>query len=242
MQREELVNPSFANPWILLVEACRKTGRGLDPYVTVSTDDEDEIIQLAVAEMRRMHPELWVRIGPVADSSNDTRETLLDSADYDALDAAFERAYQQLSKRYRKAGNEELANTVKEADPGSAPDQWDAVLRRAKAGSEMRELGELLLPTDTAAQLMALDVTLMPLGEVREELQRWTMQSRKALVRRVPADSVLEAILALWIAPETAVVLNWRGALDTLLAERSLARAARYLALRARNVGHRSAA
>ena len=236
MQREDLVNPSFADPWILLVEACRETGRGLDPYVVVSTNDENEIIQLAVARIRRLSPELWVRIDSIAHSSDDTRDTLLDTDDYDALDAAFEWAYQQLAEKHRKTGKDEFADMVKEADPGSAPDQWDAVLERVKAGSEMRELGELLLPTDTAARLMALDVTLMPLGEIREELRRWALASRKALVRPVPADPVLEAMLALWIAPESAVVLDWRGALDTLLAERSLARAARYLALRARNV------
>ena len=39
---------------------------------------------------------------------------------------------------------------------------------------------------------------------------------------------------ALWIEPEAAASLDWRSALDVLLAERSIARAARYLALRSR--------
>ena len=237
-RREALVNASFADPWLLLREACREAGRGLDPYVAVSTGDEEEVIQLAVAEISRMHPELWLRIGLVADRSDYSRGTLLDTDIYDALDAAFERAYQRLSERYRKAGKEEFADKVKEADPGSAPEQWDAVLEHVKAGSEIQELGELLLPTHTAAQLIALDPTFMPLGEIGGELRRWAMASRTALVGPVPTDAILEAILALWIAPETAVVLDWRGALDTLLSERALARAARYLALRARNVRH----
>ena len=61
-------------------------------------------------------------------------------------------------------------------------------------------------------------------------------ESRKALAGDLPSGETLRAILALWVAPETAVSLDWRGALDTLVAERSLARAARYLALRARSV------
>ena len=235
-RREGQVNAVFVDPWTLLADACRKTGRGLDPYVEVSKSDEDEVIRLGVAEIRRMHADLWLRIDLVVDGSEYRREALLDASHYDTLDAAFERAYQVLAERYRRAGKEELADKVTEADPGSAPDQWDAVLEHVRAASELRELGELLLPTHTATQLMALDPTLMPIGEISEELRRWAVASRTALAGPVPTDAAMETILALWIAPETAVVLNWRSALEILLSERALARAARYLALRARDV------
>ena len=241
-QREGLVSPSFADPWRLLIEACRGTRMGLDTYVELSPDDENEIIRLAVAEIRRTYHDLWVRIRPLAGPDGDALETLLHIDDYETLDAAFESAYQHLAKRYRKAGNKEVADMVEEADPGSVPDQWDPVLEGVKATSEIRELGELLLPTDTATRLIALDLTLMPLDEIGEELRRWAMASQEALAGPVPDNAIIKAILALWIAPETAVALDWRTALDTLLAERSLARAARYLALRARNFGAEGAA
>ena len=75
---------------------------------------------------------------------------------------------------------EDIADQIKEADPGSAPEQWDAVLEHVKAASEMRGLGELLLPTHTATQLMTLDPTLMPIKEMSEELRRWSTESRTA--------------------------------------------------------------
>jgi len=56
----------------------------------------------------------------------------------------------------------------------------------------------------------------------------------------VPPSNTLKAILALWAEPEIAASLDWRGAIDVLLAERSVARAARYLALRSRRAGRGS--
>jgi len=58
----------------------------------------------------------------------------------------------------------------------------------------------------------------------------------------VPSSDVLCTILALWLAPEVAVTMDWRGALDTLLSERSIARAARYISLRWRQAQRRGAA
>ena len=234
--REARVNTVLADPWTLLADACRKTGRGLDRYVEVSENDENEVIRLAVAEIRRMHPDLWLRTDLVLDGNDFSRETILDAGDYKYLDDSFEGAYRQLSERLRRAGKGDLSDKVMEADPGSAPVQWDAVLEHVNAASELRELGELLLPTHTARQLMALDPTLMPMGELGEELHRWAMASRTALAGPVPSEAIVRAILALWIAPEVAVNLAWRSALDTLLSERALARGARYLALRARAV------
>ena len=174
-------------------------------------------------------PELWTRVGPPHD---------LDDEDYDALDWACVRAYEQLSEEYRGRGREELADRLAEGDFGTTPDQWNIVLDRVKARSELRDLAALLLPTDTARQLMAPDLAFLPLVEISEELQRWAHESRSALAGPVPADGVLEAILALWVAPEIAVTLDWRGAMNTLLIERPVARAARYLALRARGIRH----
>ena len=234
-KKERLANPLFTDAWTLLADTCREAGQGLDTYVDISPQDENEVIQVAVAEIRRTHPDVWIRISPFAGPDSDALETLLHTEDYEALDAAFESAYQQLAKKYRNAGNKAIAKIIEEADPGSAPGQWDSVLLRVEAASQIGQLAELLLPTDTAKRLTALDVTLMPIEEIGAELQYWARESQPALAGPVPDDSIIKAILALWISPETAVSLDWRIALDTLLAERPLARAARYLALLARN-------
>ena len=235
-QREERIRAPFADPWKLLAEECIKSRLGLDELVELSERDEAEVLGLAVKDIRRSHPDLWVRIGPHAVQGGDAGNSLLDAEDYANLDGSCARAYEQLATRLRKAGRNEFADVVEAADPGAGHDQWDPVLGNALAGSELRELGELLLPTDTARGLMSLDLTMMPLGEITEELQFWASESRKALAGDLPSGETLRAILALWVAPETALSLDWRGALDTLIAERSLARAARYLALRARSV------
>ena len=225
--REMRVNTSFADPWTLLFEECHETGFGRDPMVSLPPEDEAVVTRLAVGEIRHARPELWAQVG-VPDA--------VDDGDYDALDWACIRAYGQLSERYRDAGRRDLADEAANGDVGNSPEQWNSVLGRVKARWELRELAELLLPTDSAPRLMAPDLTLAPLGEIKDELRRWAQESSHALQgRAVPDEAVLEAILALWVAPETAVTLDWRGAMNTLLAERSVARAARYLALRARS-------
>lgn len=237
-QQETLLNASFADPWMLLSDELHDTGLGRDEYVGLSSQrDESERIRLAVAEIRRTYPELWMHID--SPSSPNDHGTLLEASTYEILDQACERAYLQLAEGYRDAGRIEKANALEDADPGAAEDEWDRVLERVKARSELRELGELLLPTDKAQQLITLDLEFMPLADIVEELRRWT--SGSAFFGRLPDDAVLETLLALWIAPETAVVRNWRSALDHLLVERPLARAARYLALRARGAQLRGA-
>ncbi len=235
-EREERIRAPLADPWKLLAGECLKARLGLDEFVSLSETEEANVLELAVKEIRRSRPDLWTRISPHAVEGGAMGKPLLDGQDYADLDGLCARAYVQLADRFRRAGRHELAGIAEAADPGAGPDRWDPVLENALATSELRELGELLLPTDTAQQLMSLDLTLMPLGEIAEELQLWARESRKALAGDLPSSETLRAILALWVAPETAVSLDWRSALDTLVAERALSRAARYLALRARSV------
>ena len=237
-RQETLLNAAFADPWMLLSDELRDTGLGRDEYVDLSSQrDESERIRLAVAEIRRTYPELWMHVGPPSDPND--HGTLLEASAYETLDKACESAYLQLAERYRNMGRIERAAALDEADPGAATDEWDLALERVKARSELRELGELLLPTDKARQLMALDLEFMPLADIAEELRRWT--SGPAFFGRLPDDAAFETLLALWIAPETAVGRNWQSVLDLLLVERPLARAARYLALRARGAQLRGA-
>ena len=234
-RREERINTAFSDPWKLFSDECRKSRLGFDEFVELAERDEVQVVRLAEAEIRRTQPKLWVRVGPLSHQDNHTRRSLLDADDYASLDAAFEGAYQNLAGRYRRAGNIRLARKMTQADPGAGPDQWDPVLEKVREKLELRELAELLLPTDTARWLTTLNLTLMPLGDIAEELHRWAAASRNALAGDVPTLQSLIAILAIWIAPRTAVGLDWQGAIDRLVADRPLSRAVRYLALRARS-------
>ena len=235
VRRENYINAGFRDPWKLFADECRKSRLGLDDFVELGERDEVQVVRYAEAEIRRTQPQLWVRVGPVSHLDNETRRFLLDDDEYAVLDAAFEGAYQKLASRYRRAGNVRMARKIEQADPGAGPDQWDPVLDAVRSKWELRELAELLYPTDTAQWLTTLDLTLMPLNDIADELHRWATASRNALAAGVPAHQALMAVLAIWIAPSTAVSLDWRGALDTLVADRSLSRAVRYLALRARS-------
>jgi hypothetical protein len=160
----------------------------------------------------------------------------LEPEDYEALDLACGRAYTKLADVYRKRGRENIAALVGEGDPGAVADEWDSVLLRVKYTTELQPLAEMLIPSDIANGLMSLEPSMMTLDELAEELAACAQNARRALAGSVPQAKTLKAILALWIEPEAAASLDWRNALDVLLAERSIARAARYLALRSRRV------
>jgi hypothetical protein len=81
---------------------------------------------------------------------------------------------------------------------------------------------------------MALEVGVMTVDDVADELGAWAAVAAKAFAGTVPSRDVLRTVYALWVEPELALTADWRGALDTLLAERAVARATRYLALRSR--------
>jgi hypothetical protein len=218
---------SVASPWEILIKFCNETGLGLDSYVKLSQDDEREIVRLANSRSRAVLPDLWVRIGPAIELVDD---------EYDALDEACIEAYETLSKNYRSHGQFELAAKIEAGDPSADtnPERWNIVLGRVKAEVEFHPLAELLLPTDTARGLMALDASAMSLDELSEELIRWVKGAQRALAGSIPASGALNAIMALWTEPEIAVSSDWRGSLEILIAERPVARAARYLALKGR--------
>lgn len=97
----------------------------------------------------------------------------------------------------------------------------------------------MLFPSDIAHGLMTLEPSVLTLDELTEEFTAWARNARGALAGSVPPAHTLKAILALWIEPEGAASLDWRSALDVLLAERALARAGRYLGLRSRRTSRR---
>lgn len=233
---EKEARATSADAWNILPAECQKSRLCLDELVELSEADEKQLLQLAIAEIRRTLPHLWARVAPPTGWAGAAREFLLDESDYAELDRACARAYVQLAGRYREARDEETAKRLESADPGAAPDEWDPVLKSALAMSELWSLAEFLRPTNRAWRLISLDVFTMSLEEIADALHSWATECKGALAGEVPPVETVRAILALWIAPRTAVSLGCHDALDTLVSERTIARAARYLALRTRMI------
>ncbi len=218
---------SKLGPWESLIACCGKTGIGLDSYVKLSKNDEQDIILRAVSKIRLALPELWERVGPPCDLGHE---------DYDLLENAFNKAYEDLSKEYRDRGSLDLAEVIKGGDSSAdtSAHRWKEELGRVQAEVELHQLAELLLPTDLVGNLLGLEVSVMSLDDLSDEFTQWVSAARRSLSGGLPEAGALKATLALWSAPEVAVNLDWRSAIDVLLIERPVARAARYLALKCR--------
>jgi hypothetical protein len=225
--REAELGFKSTDPWQLLIKTCDETGLGCDPNVELPPGDEANITRLAVAEIRRIRPELWALVGPPYEMYAD---------DHEAFDLACGRAYTQLAKKYRDQGQENLAVLIEDGDPGTADEDWVKSLTEIKAKAELHKLAEMLIPSDSVMEILTLDFTTMSSSDITEEFIRWSRKANRSLSGGIPNDAILEAILMLWLAPEKAVILNWRGALDTLIAERTLARMGRYMCLRSRDL------
>jgi hypothetical protein len=211
--------------WGLLEQVCNERGLGYGGYVHL-TDEQDVLFRrLSIDEIRRSLPTLWARIGPPSE---------LDDGDYETLDLACARAYEELSRRYQARGQIELARALEGADPGEDPDDWRNALSYVREQSELHALAAMLIPSSSARRFMALNVGEMSADDVADELERWAMAERRSFASDYPPRDLLKAGYALWVAPELALSLDWRSALETLATERAVARATRYLALRAR--------
>lgn len=228
--REAELQATTSEPWKQLLEICERTGLGSDPYVALPLGDEAVLAGLAVDEIRRSIPDLWTRVGAPAGLEED---------DPEALDLAFERAYTQLARSYRRRGREDLAARANESDPGTDAESWGEALGLIHTRAELHGLAELLMPSSLAAQLLSLDYTMMSQGDLLEELVSWSRRAQRALASGAPDVSAFRTALELWLAPETVVNRDWQGALDVLLADRCLARAVRYMCLRGRDLGGR---
>ena len=209
------------DPWETLGKVCDEFGLGRDDYLELTEEDLSKLTRLAVSEIRKVRPALWTQVGPPCD---------LDPEDYEALDLACGRAYEKLAKYYL-ARNKSKAELLADGDPGATSEDWNKALERVTSMVRRLELAALLLPTDTALRLTELDLSLEPPSAIVEELKLWAQSSKKTLLMKPPGEAVLRAIVALWTTPEDAVTSDWRQAIPHLLAERSLARAARYLSL-----------
>jgi hypothetical protein len=215
------------SPWEFLVDIANEHGLGRDEYVKLPEIVWREALSDSVAAIRRELPELWT----LPQSPSD-----LGGRDWTSIEDAFEMTYKSLSARYRGRGDVDIAESLAEVDftADNKPEDWTPVLKRVTAQCNLTELAAMILPTNSAPGLVALDPAVMSTDEICDELDRWAKESRLAFSGGVPTRDTLRAVVALWTDPEFAITLDWRSALDTLIAERSVARAARYMALRSR--------
>ena len=229
--RERELAVAMKNPWALLLERGGDAGLGRDSYIELPERVWREILEIAIATLRHELPALWSLARPPCD---------LVKQDWDLIWMACDRAYEHIKDRYLQAGNRSIADVLAEADASAdfQAKDWQGVFEAVLAETDLASLAALLLPTDTAFGFMSLDPSGMYLDDLSDELARWAKESQRALAGDPPSRDVSRAIIALWTEPEVAVNLDWRGALDTLLSERAVARAARYLALRNRQAKH----
>ena len=221
-EREAATSEVTADPWQLLEAELLATGLGRDPSIELDPARAQMLARLAVDEIRKALPGLWSRW--------EQRVGLED--DFEALDLACGTAHQALALRL--SPHSALAEELAQADPGAPAEEWQAALARVRGRAERHDLAPLLTPTNLTPMLLALEPTAISLSELAQELHGWARAAARALAGDVPSPDLLRAALALWAAPEVAAGLSWRAALEVLLAERALARATRYLALRAR--------
>ena len=59
---------------------------------------------------------------------------------------------------------------MQSVDPGESPDRWAEALSRVLERIELRGLAAMLLPSNSAMRLMALDVGVMTVDDVADEL------------------------------------------------------------------------
>jgi len=229
---EEALDDHAAAPWGGLVARCKGAGVGFDEYVELSPLEEGALGRVASQQLREALPELW--LDPLGAARPD--------ATYEALDLAFGRAYELLAQGHREAGRVDIAANLEEADCGSSPDEWEALLSATQSAAELRPLAELLCPTSGAAELVPLDYEHITQGDLIDELESWVRRHLPALQGRRWERAELEAGLLIWIDPERALRTPWRTATERFITDRWTSRAVRYVALRRRAAlaGHKA--
>jgi hypothetical protein len=107
--------------------------------------------------------------------------------------------------------------------------------RRVELPSLLRALRS---PAGEAEHLLHLDYVSTGLEALAEELTGWVRHTQGLLGTPCWGQEEVHALLALWTVPQDAVRLEWRRALARGLEDQAMARAVRYVALRARLAQH----
>ena len=208
-----------ADPWALLKQAILKSELYHDDYVLLTTAQKEHLSSILSSEIRKEIPHLWTLASAL--------HYRLDTRDYEVLNKTFEPAYEKLRESHPGIDDPDIYHDES---------KWNQVLEQVTSSIELHSLASLLLPTNTVSRLLPLDPHLMTLAELTDELYQWAKDAEKALVGGLPSKDKLTTILAIWVEPEFAIRNDWRNALELLVVDRAIARAARYLALRSRQI------
>lgn len=220
---QAMARESATEFWTTLFQRCRARGVGYDAMAPIDHDEQGSFQRAVRCHVGGHIPDLWERLD---DRSEETAELLAE-----VFDDGFCRAYEELAEarcRSGREGHEALAAV----DPGTAPEDWRAVLDDTASQATADRLHALLCPPTAADELRRLDYVSMTLGETVDELTRWTRAYQTALQGRLWNREELEAMLQLWVSPDRAAGNRWRGAIERALVDRWTARAVRYSAVR----------
>ena len=221
---EDSMQPQHPSLWAEFVARCKTASVGYDGYIELSRSEEAAFRQLAAQQLQISVPDLWLDVlgTPRVDDI------------YDRLDSAFLRAYEIIAEQHRAVGRLGRADKLVEADPGSAPEEWDKVLMDAQSSTELHGLADLVYPTTGGDELVTLDYARLSLDDLAHELLNWARRHQAALQGRPWEQNELEAALSLWLDPERVPYTSWRTATDRFISDRWTSRAVRYVALRRR--------
>lgn len=218
----------WIDPWEALLGLARERHLGRDSYLDgISDSSWATVLQLFLKELRLFIPDLWYIARP---------KGWLEEGHWGFFESGLEKAYARTSQFLIDGGHRQEGESLLEGDPTAdfEPSQWSKTIR---ATFDLQDLGPVvakLMPTDSFQQLSSIDPEGLTPEDVAEELHAWASANGTALVSGVPTQTTLLTLARIWIEPNAVVGGDWSGALPLLVADRSLSRAARYLALRFR--------
>lgn len=212
--------PPPASPAVAIVEACRTAPEpiGFDNMTELTTEEE-----------RQLLPRVAQQIAELPDVG---RILLQASAeDIQALNGAFERVYHELS---RATADGRRSEELRAVEISYRPEHWASALEQARGRLRMEQFTPLLWPTDAAIELLERDYRCATLSALGELLADWSSAHLAAHVGLAWSREEAAAVVALWVDPGAELARAWPLALERMVADRGMSRAARYVALRCR--------
>jgi hypothetical protein len=228
----ELILQASPGPLEALADVCCEESQqaenesiGFDgtDYVGVKGDAEWRLLKSrAITHLRRM-------VVPGPDEEMVAVELL------NGLASPFRRAHDDLKANLElKAGENESAREMGEADPFSSQEIWKQVFLKARNRYQLDPLVELLWPRPGAVDLAQIDYQGSTRMEIAAFLSLWASRNRSALQGQAwEQESVLTGLL-IWNAPPEAYQRNWHAVAARMLVDRGMSRAIRYAAIRHR--------
>lgn len=214
-----------SDPWILLQEQAHQDSLGRDSYLeSISDQVWYEIMVIAIQRVRRDLPELWLLARPPSSLGDEEMEVIRQ---------AFDLAYETVAERYFIRDFETAAILYDgDASADFSHAEWNSVIRKVIDTVDLTPLAALLIPTTSTHRFLSLEPSEMSIADALEELNLWAHENKSVFAETTPTPDTLKTIFLLWAEPAKAIHMDWQSVLNTLLKERSIARATRYLALR----------